>query len=149
LFGEWIPDEWILKVFDVCVNNPKHRYFFLTKNPNRYNKLANDGLLPTNSNMFYGTTITNDKTEYFHSDTHNTFLSIEPIQEEFSASSPPLVKWVIIGQETGNRKDRVKAKAEWIEGIYKICNSGEIPVFMKNNLSGIVENLIQEDLETW
>jgi protein gp37 len=35
LFGEWVPDEWIDKVFDVCNGAPQHRFLFLTKNPKR------------------------------------------------------------------------------------------------------------------
>ena len=123
----------------------QHRYMFLTKNPGRYKELAEAGLLPTDDNMFYGTTITDDETEFFFSDKHKTFLSIEPIQKEFSERKlPPPVDWVIIGQETGNRKDKIIADAGWIEKIYNVCHSAGIPVFMKDNLSGIVENLRQE-----
>lgn len=145
LFGAWIPDEWILEVFKVCAKYKQHRYMFLTKNPGRYKELAEAGLLPTDDNMFYGTTITDDETEFFFSDKHKTFLSVEPIQKEFSERKlPPPVDWVIIGQETGNRKDKIIADAGWIEKIYNVCHSAGIPVFMKNNLSGIVENLRQE-----
>ena len=36
LFGEWVPDEWIQKIFEACADAPQHRYLFLTKNPKRY-----------------------------------------------------------------------------------------------------------------
>ena len=35
LFGDWVPDEWIKKVFDACKAASGHRYLFLTKNPAR------------------------------------------------------------------------------------------------------------------
>lgn len=46
LFGNWVPDEWIKAVFDACEAAPQHRYLFLTKNPDRLNRLARDGKLP-------------------------------------------------------------------------------------------------------
>lgn len=39
LFGDWVPDEWIKKVFDACKAASGHRYLFLTKNPARYIRL--------------------------------------------------------------------------------------------------------------
>ena len=40
LFGEWVPDEWIQKVFKAIEQGPKWwNYIFLTKNPKRYLKL--------------------------------------------------------------------------------------------------------------
>ena len=35
LFGDWVPYEWIQKVFEACKAAPQHRYLFLTKNPDR------------------------------------------------------------------------------------------------------------------
>ena len=37
--------------------------------------------------------------------------------------NPFILKWVIIGQETGNRKERIKAMPEWINGIHKAYTS--------------------------
>ena len=47
LFGEWIPTEWILKVFDACEKAPWHNYLFITMNPKRYNELLQKGMLVT------------------------------------------------------------------------------------------------------
>ena len=147
LFGDSIPDEWIFEVFKACAENPQHRYMFLTKNPMRYFALMDSGNLPKSDNMWYGTTITTETDDYFYAYGYNSFLSIEPIQGPFSKPFTG-IKWAIIGQETGNRKERIKANPEWIDGIYRACSWAGIPVFMKNNLSGVVENLIQEDAET-
>ena len=40
----------------------------------------------------------------------------------------------MFGQESGNRKDRVRATREMIEPFFDLT----VPVFMKNNLAGIV-----------
>ena len=55
-------------------------------------------------------------------------------------------KWVIIGAETGRRKNKVIPKKEWIDKIVKQCHENNIPVFMKNSLIPIVgeENMLRE-----
>lgn len=160
LFGDWVPDEWIEKVFEACKKAPQHTYLFLTKNPKRYCeslpfwKKYHDKTLF--NNMWFGTTITNKKDmlsngyELYETSWHtkNTFLSMEPLTEYISDTTlinVKYTKWVIIGAETGNRKDKVIPKREWIESIVEECRSTNVPVFMKNNLKEVWgENLIQE-----
>jgi len=53
--------------------------------------------------------------------------------------------WVIIGAETGNRKDKVTPKKEWIDSIAEQCKSADIPLFMKESLRELMgEDFIQE-----
>lgn len=150
LFGNWVPDKWIEKVFEACGKAPQHRYLFLTKNPQRYIQLAEEGKLPTKNNFWYGTTVTTQTTEFFYSDKHNTFVSAEPILEDFSCGARRLskvyVSWLIVGAETGNRKDKIVPKREWIEAIVEACERTHIPVFMKDSLIPIVgeENMRRE-----
>ncbi|MDR0472328.1 MAG: phage Gp37/Gp68 family protein [Treponema sp.] len=144
LFGRWVPDEWILRVFSACAEAPQHRYLFLTNNPSRYEKDI-ENILP-NDRFWFGTTVTNEKTSYYFSNSHNTFLSIEPIQSDFNkALSLLFVNWVIVGAETGNRKGKVIPKREWIENIVNRCREQGIPVFLKSSLASTWgEPLIQE-----
>jgi len=143
LFGDWISEEWIEKVFAACKEAPQHRYLFLTKNPMRYINLSEK--LPLDNNYWFGTTITKETDYYFFSDKHNTFLSIEPIQGAFHVCHDLKAKWVIIGAETGNRKDKIVPKRKWIEAIVENCRENKMPVFLKNNLKDIwKEPLIQE-----
>lgn len=79
----------------------------------------------------------------------NIFLSIEPIQSAISDlpyyAHEYGYKWVIVGAETGNRKDKVIPKREWIEKIVEDCRFRNVPVFMKSSLADIWgEPLIQE-----
>lgn len=56
-----------------------------------------------------------------------------------------MAEWVIIGAETGRRKDKVTPKREWVEDIVNGCRKAEIPIFMKSSLADIWgEPLIQE-----
>ena len=61
LFGEWVPDEWIIEVLNACREAPQHRYLFLTKNPKRYIKLLSSDLLPDDDNFWYGATWETDR----------------------------------------------------------------------------------------
>lgn len=147
LFGAWVPDSWIEEVFAACEKAPQHNYLFLTKNPERYERIDSVGTLPASKNMWYGSTLTRPEDKCFVSNAHNTFWSIEPIHASFrlwerDEFSP---KWIIIGAETGRRKNRVIPQKEWIEDIVEWCDKSNIPVFMKSSLAEIWgEPLIQE-----
>lgn len=53
--------------------------------------------------------------------------------------------WIIVGAETGRRKDKVIPKREWIEKLVDLCKKAEIPIFMKSSLADIWgEPLMQE-----
>lgn len=149
LFGEWVPDEWIEMVFEACEKSPQHNYMFLTKNPKRYMELVGKGILKAKSNFWYGTSTPTPGIEFFWHDQLNTFVSIEPILEPWPEVTPneivKKVNWVIIGAESGNRKDKVIPQKEWIDELVKQCSIAKVPVFLKDNLSVVWgEDLIQE-----
>ena len=152
MFGAWVPDRWLLEVFGACMIHPEHNYLFLTKNPKRYLDFFNRGELPGGDNFWYGTTVTNPNMffaytkNFLGSVMHHTFLSIEPILEDFEDfGGDAFVEWVIIGAETGNRKNKVIPKREWIDNIVNICRERNVPVFMKESLKGLMgDDFIQE-----
>lgn len=153
LFGNWVPDSWIEEVFKACEKAPQHNYLFLTKNPQRYDKY---GVKPYTIrgvfNLWYGMSVTNES-DFGHTwklpEYCNTFVSIEPLLEDLQIVKGDLrfscLDWVIIGAETGQRKDKVVPKRKWIEDIVNECSRQEIPVFMKSSLEEIWgESLVQE-----
>ena len=142
LFGEWVPDSWINEVFKACEKAPHHNYLFLTKNPKRYEELGEKGMLPDSHNMWFGFSQTETINKSLYIPAGNIFVSVEPILKE---TRPCLTDWVIVGAETGRRKDKVIPKREWIEQIVEDCRKYGIPVFMKSSLADIWgEPLIQE-----
>lgn len=147
LFGEWVPDSWIQAVFEACEAAPQHRYLFLTKNGQRYEQI---GLCPNRKNFWYGTTRTgaNPDLECGASDNDHTFLSIEPLLAPLDKSTLNAIEywgWVIIGAETGNRKNKVIPKKEWVDEIIKACRGAGVPVFLKTSLLEVMEGeFIQE-----
>lgn len=149
LFGEWVPDEWIREVLAACAAAPWHNYLFLTKNPERYAELAEKDMLPAGDGFWWGTTITNQEdyenkgTAMFHLPTDcRVFFSIEPIHGRIDMGLMP--DWIIIGAETGQRKNKTIPKREWIQDIVNRCVDERI--FMKDSLIPIVgeENMIRK-----
>lgn len=148
LFGEWVPDEWIREVLAACAAAPWHNYLFLTKNPYRYAELAEKGLLPEGDNFWWGTTITNQE-DYenkviamFRLPTNRrVFFSIEPMHGRIDMALMP--DWIIIGAETGQRKNKTIPQREWIKDIVNRCVDERI--FMKDSLTNVWEDpLIQQ-----
>lgn len=152
LFGEWVPDEWIKLVFDACREAPQHRYLFLTKNPERYLSLARAGQLPREDNFWYGSTATGPDELAFYAEGYHTFVSFEPVLEDFSITViaedniAQSTDWAIIGAETGRRKEKVTPAKKWIDPITNEYRKRGKPVFMKDSLIQIIgeENMLRQ-----
>ena len=145
LFGDWVPDEWIKKVFETCERYQQHNYMFLTKNPARYQRLALTGILPARDNMWFGTSVTNPGMSTFGAMQYNTFLSIEPLLAPLPNMLGFPLGWVIIGAETGRRKGKVIPQKVWINEIVNHCRSYGVPVFMKESLREMMgDEFVQE-----
>lgn len=130
LFGSWVPDEWIIQVFEACKKAPQHKYLFLTKNPKRYVELAEKNLLPCLDNFWYGQTCTIGTVKAFFGPYHQ-FLSAEPLQGVVEAYG---FEWVILGAETGNRKGK---HVPTIEEIVDTLWASNGLFFMKDSLMSI------------
>ena len=147
LFGDWVPDEWIEEVFKACHDATQHNYLFLTKNPERYAELG----IPCDNYLWYGTSVCKkddiQKCKYLPLG-GKKFVSIEPILEDLDIIGEPIINyvdWVIIGAETGRRKNKVIPERKWIEDIVNECKENGTAVFMKSSLADIWgEPLIQE-----
>lgn len=158
LFGKWVPDEWIKEVLDACEKAQHHRYIFLTKNPDRYGELYRKGMMPKGHkawNKWYGCSMTKPDDKFYWIDEdvlgidHYGFISIEPLLADFPTNGrnlPQCIRWIIIGAESGNRKDKVQPEKEWVEHICEVADRTGVKVFMKDSLIPIVgeENMRRE-----
>lgn len=160
LFGDWVPDEWIKAVFDACEKAPWHRYIFLTKNPSRLmlmaaakeveegekyrpedmQKIKDHTPLPKHDNWWFGSTLDNKDARRFQWWGYHSFISIEPLTEfmDVGLGSFGSDEWVIIGAETGNRKDKVIPKREWVDNIVEAASITNMKVFMKGSLRDLM-----------
>ncbi len=139
LFGDWVPEQWILDIFQECLKYPQHNYLFLTKNHSRYDDLHEKGLLPQKDNFWYGSTITDEsRATYWGHPDYNCFLSIEPLLEDFRSFNVCDVDWMIIGAQSGKGKDVVKPDSSWVKRIDVYCKVKNIPLFMKDSLQELM-----------
>lgn len=140
--ADW-EDEWKDETFKIIRENPQHIYLFLTK---RLKEAYKD--IRYSNNIWLGNTITRQRDfirEYDRPSGAKRFYSIEPILEPIRIPQMNIPKWVIVGAETGNRKDKVIPKKDWIIDIKNQCIELGIPIFMKESLEGLMgEDFIQE-----
>jgi protein gp37 len=142
LFGKWVPDEWIEKVFAQCHAHPQWDYLFLTKFPQRYVKLQ---LPPT---AWIGTTVDEQyrvkiAEEAFRkiSGVRVKWLSLEPLLEPLEFTNLSMFDWVVIGSQSATHQPdgRVKEFAppfEWVARIFAQARECGCRVYLKPNLQG-------------
>ncbi|MCM1556775.1 MAG: phage Gp37/Gp68 family protein [Anaeroplasma bactoclasticum] len=156
--GYW-KEKYIAETFNVIRRNPQHNYIFLTKGIQKSDcfaigKIFSHRILCQNlqnrQNIFIGKTI--DKNNKFDPSEQYDFLSIEPILEPINLELLQYslyVRQVILGAETGNRKEKVVPKKEWIDNIVKECNKANARVFMKESLRQIMGEDFRQDELIW
>jgi len=141
LFGDWVPAEWILKVFESCRKNPQWNFLFLTKNPKRYLEFVKE--FPDNS--WIGATADTAARGIVACDVFNElkwtfgmnnikFLSCEPLRENVRISSA--VDWVIIGgQSKTSGAPEMQPDWKWVESLIVDAEELSIPYYFKPNLT--------------
>ena len=153
LFGDWVPDEWIDDVIKATQRALQHRYLFLTKNPERYGEWLErfeEGRiseLDELENCWFGASASNNAELERANRSKAQWVSIEPIRERIETDEDQFIEfnpytgtkrkrwvWVVIGAETGNSKNKVAPKREWIDDIVDACEDYGTPVFMKESL---------------
>lgn len=136
--GSWIKDEWIELILAQISLYPELIFVLLTKVPGRLWGFD----LPENT--WLGTTVESQaqagRIETLLAVNNKLrFISFEPLQSNIdcdftSYRTNERISWVIIGNETGNRRGKIDAKQEWVDNIIRNTDENNIPVFIKDNL---------------
>lgn len=145
LFGDWVPNWWIQRVFEACEKAPWHKaYYFLTKNPRRY-----CSIFQHKPNYHFGFSADGQMELSYRFATYpvqqRVFISLEPLlaplDEKPFIMHKTNIEWVIIGAQTN---PLVLPKREWVVSIVEQCRELSIPVWMKDNLRTLGLAMIQE-----
>lgn len=136
LFGKWVHPSWIEQVINVCEEQPRWNYLFLTKNPERYLEFH----FP--QNCWLGASATNQK-QFDRAidvlakiDGNIKFLSCEPLNEEIKPHDIEDIDWLIIGGRSKSSKmPAFQPEWKWVESLLKAARIMEIPVYFKTNLT--------------
>ncbi len=132
LFLKGIPEEFIMRIFDVMNQAHWHTFQVLTKRADRL--LEMNDRLPWTTNIWMGVTVENK--DYVHriddlrkSGSFIKFLSIEPLLGPLPKLNLEGIDWVIVGGESGPGARPVGQR--WVLDIRDQCNRARVPFFFK------------------
>ncbi len=132
IFHKEIPDEYIIKIFEVMNKAHWHTFQVLTKRPERLEQIADK--LNWTDNIWMGVTVEAndyiDRVDYLRDlDIKVKFLSIEPLIDSVDKLDYRGIDWVIVGGESGYGC-RVM-REEWATEVRDRCKDENIAFFFK------------------
>jgi protein gp37 len=154
-FSEGVKLDWISHVIWAIRQKPMHTFLVLTKRPDRIFDVVHELDMKHNGMIFpghlwFGVSVTKSEDLGRIADLkrvlpyHQKFISFEPLMDRIDHPDMALssvldgIKWIIVGAETGNRKAKVIPEMKWVSELCWAADALEIPVFLKDNLKGIV-----------
>ena len=131
LFHEAVPDDYILKVFEVMQAADQHRYQVLTKRAERLAELAPS--LPWPDHVWMGVSVENQRWTSRIAPLRGTpaaikFLSCEPLLGPLELDLDG-IDWVIAGGESGPGARPMHP--DWVRAIRDQCLESGTPFFFK------------------
>jgi protein gp37 len=166
LFGDWVdphgivhPDayrpnkylsearNWSLDILvkQIITDYPQHTFVFLTKRPENLWKW---GKFPDNA--WLGATVCNqemfiDALQALHKLDGNKWISFEPLMESMNGGEcegkrldclkEAGINWIVIG---GWSVGKTQPEISWVKEIVDAADKAGIPVFLKDNLNGVL-----------
>jgi len=132
IFHENVPDDYILKIFEIMNKAHWHTFQVLTKRPQRLESLRNK--INWTKNIWLGTTIESnkyiDRVDYIKkTDASIKFISFEPLLSSVKEVDLKGIDWVIVGGESGSGARFIKK--EWVYEIKNKCEDLNIAFFFK------------------
>jgi protein gp37 len=140
LFGKWVPEEWILQVFESVKKSPEWNFLFLTKFPQRLQEI-NDKLGGFPDNVWVGTTVDTQsrvalaEKAFKNIDAKVKWLSIEPMLEPLNFSSLDMFDLIAIGGQSRTTKEpEFQPEWIWVEDLLAQARKSNTSVYFKENL---------------
>lgn len=140
LFGKWVPDEWIQKVFDACMAAPDWEYMFLTKWPKRYQLLAGLPKAAFGASIIRQVDVKRVERDMAAFDTTGKkWISMEPMLEPIEFSDLSWCDMVVIGGQTSTRQPEgfvpeFAPDFDWVFDVVAQCIDAGVPYYLKPNL---------------
>lgn len=136
LFGDFVTDDYIAKVFEVMRQTPQHTYQVLTKRAERMREWVRARpWVATAFNIWLGVSVEDVKyglprvNVLRRTPAAVRFLSIEPLLEALPKLDLDGIDWVIVGGESGPGARELKE--EWVRDIRDRCRRARVPFFFK------------------
>ncbi len=151
LFHKEVPDDFILRVFNVMHRANWHRYQILTKRSDRLLQLNPE--LVWEPHIWMGVSVENQDYTFRIDHLRQTsakikFLSLEPLLGPLPDLNLQEIDWVIVGGESGPGARSIALS--WIIDIRDQCQNAMVPFFFKQ-WGGTNKKKSGRDLEgrTW
>lgn len=141
LFGAWVPQEWIDQVVASTVANPQWEYLYLTKFPQRYDRLQ----LPTSG--WIGASVDEQhRAEPTLAAMRKVtgvkvkWLSLEPLLEPIKFSTLEGIDMIVIGAQSENigQNPAFSPQFGWVADLVATARRDGCKVWLKTNLLGQV-----------
>ena len=132
LFHQDVPDDYILRVFDVMNRAHWHRFQVLTKRSERLTEIAPQ--LPWAPHIWMGVSVESAAYTYRidhlrSTGAHVKFLSLEPLLGRLENLDLDDMNWAIVGGESGPGARPIQE--EWVAEIRDQCLAASVPFFFK------------------
>lgn len=141
LFGAWVPQEWIDQVVAATVANPQWEYLYLTKFPQRYDRLQlpESGWIGASVDEQHRAEPTLAAMRKV-SGVKVKWLSLEPLIEPVRFSSLEGIDWIVIGAQSENvgQNPSFAPRFEWVMDLVATARRDGCKVWLKTNLLGTV-----------
>lgn len=144
LFGKWVPDEWIARVFEQVSHYDKWNYLFLTKFPQRLRSVCDDLLHGFPDNAWVGCTVDGQARVKTAQESFSglrakvRWLSVEPMQERLTFTDMSMFDWLVVGGKSASAYNGTPAEQpqwEWVEDLLGQARRAGVAVYFKENLT--------------
>ena len=143
LFGKWVPDEWIRKVFDACMAAPDWEYMFLTKWPKRYQLLADLPKAAFGASIIRQADVNRvERDMAAFETTGKKWISLEPMLGPIKFNDLSWCDMVVIGAQTetnqpGGVVPSFAPEFDWVFDVVAQCRSFGVKYYLKPNLLNV------------
>ncbi len=134
LFHPEVRDEFVLAVWNVMRETPRHNYQILTKRPERMHEIVSSKIDEVLPNVWLGTSVEDLEATKRIDHLRTTpaairFISFEPLIGPVGAVDLENIHWAIVGGESGAKARPIKE--EWIDEIHDQCSVYDTAFFFK------------------
>jgi protein gp37/ParB-like chromosome segregation protein Spo0J len=135
LFGKWVPKEWILRVLQICQENPQWNFLFLTKFPIRLSEFTFPDNAWVGTSVDCQARVANVEKAFAKVEAQVKWLSCEPLLEPLKFERLDLFQWVVIGGASKSTKTpEWQPPREWIVDLEHQANLAGCFLYEKDNM---------------
>ena len=134
LFHERVSEAFIMGVWQVMRDTPRHNYQILTKRPERMAEIVSTTIQTVLPNVWLGTSVENadvvGRIEHLRrAPAAIRFISFEPLIGPVGSLKLAGIHWAIVGGESGRAARPIRE--EWIDEIHVQCQRSHTAFFFK------------------